>query len=117
MERDRRLVGVDEPIPGSSVVDICEALVDRLDHHEHRLDRRIVPPCVQEPMLVFEPSAKFRARLRLRLAEASAEAPRARPRRVLKLLPALLLTEPLCAPCEVPMQQEQGREPLLPIEG
>ena len=38
----------------------AEALVDRVDHHQHRLDGRIVPPDVQVPGLIDDPRRGIR---------------------------------------------------------
>ena len=98
-------------------VDVVEPLVDRVEHHEHRLDGRVVSPEEQVPGLVLDPVRWRRLAVWQRmLDEALAEHPGALPGGVGEALPAVLLGEVPGAGGEVPVQQEQRGEALLAVE-
>lgn len=92
------------------------ALPGEAEHHEHRLDRRIVLPGVKEPGLVLKPRAQLGVRRWAGLYEALAEASCAGTRGVLEAFPAGFLLQASRAPREVPVQEEQGGQTLLAVE-
>lgn len=55
MERDRRLLGINQTLPCRQAAFVTEPLVHRVQHHKHRLDSRIMTPRVQIPRLVLDP--------------------------------------------------------------
>ena len=57
---DRRVLGVGQPRPRGWRRRRREPLVDRIEHHEHRLDGRVVPPDKQVPGLVRDPPRRRR---------------------------------------------------------
>src|SRR4051812_14104621 len=75
-------------------------------------------PSVQIPRLVLDPRGRVLFRnWRLTVREPFAKKTRARSGGVGKPLPSMLLTDALGSKRQVPVQKEQRREPLLPIQG
>ena len=91
---------------------------DRVEHHEHGLDGRVEPPQVEIPTLVLDPQRRAARQIRGRgvLDDPLAEQPRTRARCIREPGPWLGVAEPAAAEREVPVQQKQRGQPLLPIE-
>ena len=91
--------------------------MDRVEHHEHRGDRRVLPPRVDVPGLVRDPLRRGRRPAWVRvLGESAAEVPRGRSRCVGEAQPGRVRVELVRERRDVPVEQEEGRQSLLAVE-
>ena len=118
LEPHCRVGVVCEALPGHVQVVVLKLARDRVEHHEHGLDGRVEPPQVEIPTLVLDPQRRASREVRGRgvLDDPLAEQPRTRARCVREPSPWLGVAEAAAAEREVPVQQKQRGEALLPIE-
>ena len=103
--------------PGPGCIHHLEPIVDRIKHHQHRLDGRVVPPEEQVPRLVGDPVGRRGALWQRVCHKALAEHASALPGGVREVLPSVAVGEVAGSRGDVPVQKEQRGQPLLSVEG
>src|SRR5258705_4371646 len=124
MESDRRVLFIDQA--RVKPLGCSKAYVNGVQHRQEALDGRIQPPAQKKPRLVLQHSSQRRYVVRAvsgnepheRVEELGA----ARPDSVRKArMPAvpqhgLEVEQTAVVPREIPVQQEEGRQPLLSVQ-
>ena len=118
-ERDGTIVGVPQAVEGKLV--FPEALMDRIEHDQHALNCGIVAPCIVEPCRVLY--SLFQVAISgdgdVRIYERLTELSGARAGLVAELTEQcpVLIVEFTFLFAEIPVQEVDGRQALLPIWG
>lgn len=118
MEGDDRFVAAGQTFPDEMWIDRLETLGNGVDHHQHRLDGGVVPPLVGEPWLVTQPArGRLATSHRDRVDQPLAERAGAGTGGIGEVRPRPPVHEFARTARGVPVDQEQGGQALLTIEG